>query len=267
MIINPNGATKLALALRLPLAKRHLAPLTIMTAIETLGVKIDTQTATLRQEVASIRQELHTTVSSLQSASSQNTKRIDDLEQAANEWSSSVMSLETTVERLQSEVCNLKKKCLDLEGRSRRQNIRLIGIEEGREGGNPRQFCATALKEILDLQDAPRLDRGHRSLAPKPRDGERPRPFIVRVHHGDVKDHILRLSSQKKQLYYQGKRVFIFPDFAPEVARRRAAFADVKRLLKDIPDVKFGLRFPAYLRITFRERKNLSRTRSWPWIT
>lgn len=128
---------------------------------------------------------------------------------------------------------------------------RLVGIEEGRDGGKPWQFCATALKEVLDLQDAPRLDRRHRSLAPKPRDGERLRPFMMRVHHGDVKDHILRLSSQKKQLYYQGKCVFIFPDFAPEVAKKKAAFVDVKQLLKDVPDVKFGLRFPANLQITF----------------
>ncbi|CAK6969637.1 hypothetical protein NHX12_031341 [Scomber scombrus] len=178
----------------------------IMSAIELLGTKMDTQTAALSQEIASIRQELHTTVSSLQSANSQNTKRIDDLEQSATEWSSTVMTLETTVKRLQSEVCGLTEKCLDLESRSRRQNIRLIGIEEGKEENNPRQFCAAALKEILDLEDTPRLDRGHRSLAPKPRDGERPRPFIIRVHHGDVKDRILRISSQKKQLFYKEKR-------------------------------------------------------------
>lgn len=223
----------------------------IMTAIETLGTKMDIQTAALRQEIASIRQELHTTVSSLQSASSQSAKRIDGLEHSATEWSSSVMALETTVKHLQSEVCSLKEKCLDLEGRSRRQNIRLVGIEEGEEGGDPRQFCAAVLKEILDLEDIPRLDRGHRSLAQKPREGEKPRPFIMRVHHGDVKDRILRLSSQKKQLSYKGKRVYIFPDFAPEVAKKRAAFAGVKRLLTDIPGVKFGLRFPAKLRITF----------------
>ncbi|XP_062382893.1 uncharacterized protein LOC134070525 [Sardina pilchardus] len=145
-----------------------------------------------------------------------------------------------------------EEKGLDLESRSRRQNIRLIGIEEGKEGNNPRQFCAAALKEILDLEDTPRLDRGHRSLAPKPRDGERPRPFIIRVHHGDVKDRILRVSSQKKQLFYNEKRVHIFPDFAPEVAKKRAAFAEARQLLKGIKDVKFGLRFPAIFRVTFK---------------
>ncbi|KAJ3587576.1 hypothetical protein NHX12_011173 [Muraenolepis orangiensis] len=104
------------------------------------------------------------------------------------------MVLEATVKGLKSEVSRLINKCLDLEGRSRRQNVRLVGIEEGNEGNNPRQFCTTVLKEILELEDIPRLNRGHHALAPKPREGERPREFVIRVHHGDIKDCILRLS-------------------------------------------------------------------------
>ena len=105
------------------------------------------------------------------------------------------------------------------------------------------------------MEDTPRLDRGHRSLAPKPRKGERPRPFIIRVHHEDVKDCILRISSQKKKLFNMEKRVHIFPDFAPEVAKKRAAFTEARQLLKDVKDVKYGIRFPAIFRITFRDEE------------
>lgn len=76
----------------------------------------------------------------------------------------SVMSLETTVEPLQSEVCNLQKKCLDLEGHSHGQNLCLVGNEEGKEGCNQGQFCTSTLKEILNLQDDLCLDLGHRSI-------------------------------------------------------------------------------------------------------
>ena len=72
----------------------------IMAAIELLGTKIDSQTAALREQIVSIRQELHTTVSSLQSANAQCAKRVDDLEQATTEWTSTAMSLETTVKHL-----------------------------------------------------------------------------------------------------------------------------------------------------------------------
>lgn len=39
-----------------------------MAEIEWLSTKMDSQTATLQEEIVSIRQELHTTVSSPQSA-------------------------------------------------------------------------------------------------------------------------------------------------------------------------------------------------------
>lgn len=45
----------------------------------------------------------------------------------------------------------------------------------------------------------------------------------------------------------QGSRVL---DFTFTVAKKRAAFAAVKRSLHSCPEVKFGLRFPARLRIT-----------------
>ncbi|KAJ3584708.1 hypothetical protein NHX12_015203 [Muraenolepis orangiensis] len=99
--------------------------------------------------------------------------------------------------------------------RSRRQNVHLVGIEEAIEGNNPRQFCVTVLKGILELEDIPRKDHGYRTLAPKPREEAQ----------------------------------------AVQVAKKRAAFADVKQLLQNIPDVKFGLRFPAKLRITFKGKE------------
>ena len=47
-----------------------------------------------------------------------------------------------------------------------------------------------------------------------------------------------------------GKRVYIFPDFTPTVAKWRAAFVQVKKELHAFTNVKFGLRYPATLHIT-----------------
>lgn len=77
----------------------------IITAIELLASKMDSQMAALQQEIVSIDQKLHTTVSSLQSVNAQRAKRVDELEQAATERTSTVRTLKSTVERLQSKVC------------------------------------------------------------------------------------------------------------------------------------------------------------------
>ncbi|CAB1422910.1 unnamed protein product [Pleuronectes platessa] len=59
--------------------------------------------------------------------------------------------------------------------------------------------------------------------------------------------HNIRLSSP---LLHNGERVQIFRDFTPTVARRRAAFVQVKRELHACANVKFGLRYPATLHTT-----------------
>lgn len=155
------------------------------------------KTAGLLQEIVCICQQLHTTISSLQSANAQNTKCIVDLEHSAMECSLSVMALETTVKRLQSEVCSLKEKCLDWESWCHCHKICLVGIEEGKEGSRPAQICAAVLKEILDLGYIPRLDCKNRKWH------QNPKKERIQVQHGDVKDHILHLSNQKKQLFYR----------------------------------------------------------------
>ncbi|KAJ8402139.1 hypothetical protein AAFF_G00370040 [Aldrovandia affinis] len=48
----------------------------------------------------------------------------------------------------------------------------------------------------------------------------------------------------------KGRRVSIFPDYTTAVAKKRASFGDVKRQLRACPGVKYGLIYPAVLRLT-----------------
>lgn len=106
------------------------------------------------------------------------------------------------------------------------------------------------------MEDTPRLDRSHRSLAPKPQARERSRPFIIHVHHGDVKNRIFRLSIQKEAVL-KGICVHIFTDFDPEIAKKQTAFAETRQLLKNTKDVKFGLSFCHSPVVTFISRCDL----------
>ena len=81
------------------------------------------------------------------------------------------MELEAKGNTLQNKVHVLKDKCTDLEGRSLRQIICQVEIEEGMEKTNP-TFVADVLKEILNLLESQFLDQVHRILAPRPPDGE-----------------------------------------------------------------------------------------------
>lgn len=176
---------------------------------------------------------------------------ITQLEDVANDHDERLTSLQASVGQLRVEVDVLTKKCDDLEGRSRRNNIRILGIPEGSEGPRPTEFVAGMLQNLLSLDEKPMLDRAHRSLRPRAKDATAPpRPFIVCVNQFQIRNDILRKARELSSLHYNGRRVFIFPDFTAAVAKKRAAFATVKKALHSCPGVKFGLIFPAILRVT-----------------
>uniref|UniRef100_A0AAV2MQJ3 Uncharacterized protein n=1 Tax=Knipowitschia caucasica TaxID=637954 RepID=A0AAV2MQJ3_KNICA len=129
-------------------------------------------------------------------------------------------------------------------------NLNLRFQQQGTEGPRPTEFVADFLHNLLHLDVKPILDRAHRTLRPRPGDGAPPRPFVVRVNQFQTRNEILRKARESPALTFQGKRVFIFPDFTAIVAKKRAAFSGVKKELHSCPGIKFGLFFPASLRIT-----------------
>lgn len=132
----------------------------------------------------------------------------------------------------------------------RRNNIRLVIVLEGVEGPRPTEFMAGLLQELLGLEEKPLIDRAHRTLQSRPRDGEPPQPFVIRVHFFHVRNDILKRSGEASPLIYRGKRISIFPDYTTAVAKKRATFGPVKHQLRACPGVKFGLIYPAVLRLT-----------------
>ncbi|KAI3370897.1 hypothetical protein L3Q82_007406 [Scortum barcoo] len=117
---------------------------------------------------------------------------VADLERSANDHTVQLTELQAKATLLTTQVDFLTKKCEDLEGRSRWNNVRLLGLPEGSEGPRPTEFMARFLRDLLKLDSEPVLDRAHRSLRTRPRDGEPPRPFVmIRVNLFQVRNQIL----------------------------------------------------------------------------
>ncbi|KAJ4937147.1 hypothetical protein JOQ06_001728 [Pogonophryne albipinna] len=180
--------------------------------------KIDASAASLHSEILSVRQELKSSVEPLQRAVEAHKVTIRDLEQAATDHNTRIDKLEATVDMLTSQVKRLDDKCEDLEGRSRRNNLRVMGIPEGLEGARTTDFVAQLLRDLLKLDEKPLLDRAHRTLRERPKEG----------------DLTSALCCKGTLLSY------------PEPDLQQA----VKRTLHSYPNVKFGLLFPATLKIT-----------------
>lgn len=213
---------------------------------DTLGdalstIKLDLQA--VKEQLASDKAATDATVSKLKGT-------VGEMEHALTECSDDIAEMKTTIKSLTATVAMLENKCEDLESRSRRNNIRIVGVPEAPD------TCTTApvaalLKEAFGLVKEPVLDRSHRTLQPKPKPGDRPRAIVCRFHyHSDCVD-MLRRAKELRQIKVRDFTISVFPDHTAKIARARAAFNEVRRQLRDIDGARYGLIHPARLRITY----------------
>ena len=171
--------------------------------------------------------------------------------------------LEEKTSTLTTSNAKLAAKVLDLESRSRRNNIRVIGLPETIEGTQPTAFFSNMLGEVFGdvLGSPPECERAHRSLAPKPAPHQRPRPVIIRLLKFQHKDRIIREARLKRgQLKFQNHSILIFEDYPPEVVELRREYREVMSELYKL-NLKPALLFPARLTIHCPKsggRKNVS---------
>lgn len=211
-------------------------------------------TASLQESLAPIKSSLEALGTTVATHSS----TISDMETALTDHSGRVTQLEKDVISLRSKLTAaseenvaLRSSLEDLVSRSKRQNLRVVGIPEDMEGRNPRQFMSELFVEVLGdvLPNPPELDRAHRSLGPKPRQCDRPRPILVRFHRYIEKELVLQWAKEHRDVSYKGHNIKFYEDFSASVARKRAAFNNVKSSLYK-KGVRFGMLYPARLRVS-----------------
>lgn len=213
----------------------------IMDAITALSASFNQKFDTLTEALT----ELRSTMTSI-------TERVTTIEEATTNQETRLTCVEKQCAELLDECKRLKDKCNDLESRSRRNNIRLIGVAEKEENGRPTEFIAKLLPKLLGPENFSKpiqIDRAHRALR-RPSD-DRPRAFVIRIHHYQTKELIMKLA-REKSLEYNGRRVHIFPDLTSDVLKQRYRFAELKKKCKNF-GVKYGFRFPSTFIVTAKE--------------
>ena len=121
----------------------------------------------------------------------------------------------------------LKTKVANLEGPSRCQNIRIITLPESLEGPRPTTLFSELLVDGFGtevLPSPPELDRPHRSLAPKPATGDKPRPVILCLHFFQVKDLLIREARSRGDLFYKEHKIRLYEDYIRDILKKRAEY-------------------------------------------
>lgn len=205
---------------------------------------------TLKLEIQSVKTALFNNTTALRADMGQVQVRVNDMEDGLSTWSDEVVALRDTVAELKTEVKALKEKNEDMEGRMRRCNVRILGVPETESSST--LAVANMLKDVLQLDKEPLVDRSHRSPGQK-KPGGRPRVIVAKLHYYQDCVDVLRRARTRGPLHFKGTPITIAPDFTISVAKARAEFTGVRRLLRDRPGVRYGLLYPARLRVTHGE--------------
>lgn len=155
-------ATKLAKTSKKEANVRAEAPATpnevTMVALTDL---LEEHRAALAAEFKAAISTLEVETDCVQATVSDHGQRLMRLESHAESLDERMEHLETSLAALTESNANLKTKTVDLEARSRRNNIRIIGVPESIEGLWPTTFFSELLFEVFGdqvLSSTPELD-------------------------------------------------------------------------------------------------------------
>ncbi|XP_072923294.1 organic cation/carnitine transporter 2-like isoform X3 [Hemitrygon akajei] len=148
--------------------------------------------AALEQLRDEILKEFRTVFKQLEAKLDRINDRVDEhaehlsrIDSTSEDLESRVRYLETLCSRLEEKCNKLLSKMVDLENRSRRCSLRILGLPEATEQGSTVKFFAEFLCEIFGkdlLPNLPELERARRVYVPPGILGSRPRPVILCFH-------------------------------------------------------------------------------------
>lgn len=143
----------------------------------------------------------------------------------------------------------MQLKLADMEDRSRRCNVRVIGLAEGIEGSNAVQFLTNSLPEwfpsLVDCRGE--IMRAHRIYGDNNKIRPGPRTMIFNVLRFTTCQNILR-AAKKDPVTIEGRRIRFSPDYSGFTLKRRQAFSHAMDTAR-AKGVEFSLRYPATLRV------------------
>uniref|UniRef100_H2ZSZ4 L1 transposable element RRM domain-containing protein n=1 Tax=Latimeria chalumnae TaxID=7897 RepID=H2ZSZ4_LATCH len=172
--------------------------------------------------------ELKDLISSLNHHVATAKQRVSNIEDAQQDLNREVMEL-------RKHIADLCSKVDDQENRARRNNVRIVGFPEGVEHGRPIKFLQETLPELLKLPSGTSLEveRAHRSLAPKPAEGQRSHPFIVKFLRYQVREQILTAARSLGTLEWNGSRILMSPDLSRDLMEQRWRLMPIKKVLRE----------------------------------
>ncbi|RXM35482.1 LINE-1 type transposase domain-containing protein 1 [Acipenser ruthenus] len=187
-------------------------------------------------------------------------KVMQDLKENLNIHIKTVEKLTSVVDAVKADMCQAKREvndCMqlvdkfqdklnDLEDRSWRCNVRLVGLPEGSDRDDPARY----LQKML-----PRwIDRAHRVYSGGPSRAHKPCTLLFKLLRYTDRQAILQGTRNTQPMEVNGRRLSFFVDYSQPMASKRKAFSEVRARLRR-EGVESFLIYPAVLRVSYGGEK------------
>ena len=181
----------------------------------------------MKNELKDLKQEIYQKLSANSAQIQANETRLNGAEARINETESANTAMKEALINAIERQKTMQERLTDMEGRSRRNNIRIYGVPEGKEGNSVSDFVEQFLKNELGLTADTdlRIQRAYRALARKPEPNQPPRSVVVNFLEFNTKETVLKKAWGKKiAMGSEGRRVSFDHDYATEVIQKRKAY-------------------------------------------
>lgn len=132
--------------------------------------------------------------------------RMGEAEQRISDIEDAIALTEAKVDKCEERLEVLWSRVEDLENRSRRNNVRIIGLKEGvEEPGKVDQYVMKILDKAFELSGSEfEIERAHCSPVPMPDPNEPPRAILVRFLRSSAREKVIRVAREKRGIDWEG---------------------------------------------------------------
>ncbi|XP_075204527.1 uncharacterized protein LOC142310762 [Anomaloglossus baeobatrachus] len=208
-----------------------------------------------------IETAIQTSLAAMQKEINDQATRLIETEQRISESEEAILTMQEQIATLMKSNDYLRDKAEDLENRSRRNNLRIVGLPESVSMGQLDNICELELPQALGIKAKFRVERAHRVGPLRQKEANkaegqnsnkfspRARQVIVKYLDYKHKEEILKaFRDRKRPLQYQGNRLLIFGDYSADVSKRRKEFSKICTFLYN-KKIKCQLLYPAILKV------------------
>uniref|UniRef100_H3BD89 L1 transposable element RRM domain-containing protein n=1 Tax=Latimeria chalumnae TaxID=7897 RepID=H3BD89_LATCH len=190
--------------------------------------------------------------------------KLDMMDDRLDEMEIRISTLEDHEEESKEKMADMEKKLLkawdcvkDLENRSRRNNVCIMGLPEGIEDGKPIEFLTKNLPILLDLpsEEIIEIELAHRTFASRPKVTQRPCPIIVRFLKFQMRELILKRARKKEEVIWENSKLAFFQDLSKEKQNKWKAFIEGKKQLREL-GVKYTMVYSVILRVIHKGQQH-----------